>query len=125
MGCGVRWQQIQELDRALGALRRAGLGPGNDVYNALYGIRGRVFGQIGYKYPRTVTLLAKLLALSPGSVKLWHDIEAGWMTEARKEPAAPPVYKYVPDDVAITILKGQMTHELELELMTPDTYIGE
>ena len=125
MGCGVKWQQIGELDRALSALRRAGLGPGFDVYNQLYAIRGRVFGQVGFKYPRTVSLLARLLAMSPGSIKLWHDIEAGWMVEAREKTGAPPVYRRVSDDVAVAILKKELTPELEAELMKPDEYLGE
>jgi hypothetical protein len=125
MGCGVKWQQIGELDRALGVLRRAGLGPGAEIYNQLYSLRGRVFAQVGFKYPRTVSLLLKLIGLSPGTIKLWHDVESGWLAEARRTPSAPPVYKYVSDDIAAKILKKELTHELEEFLMTPDTYAGE
>lgn len=125
MGCGVYWQQINELDRALGALQRAGLGPGFAPYNALVGLRGKVFGQLGIKYPRTITQLIRLLALSPGEISVWHDIESGWMVKAIESPGVPPVYRYVSDDVAITILSGGLTHELEAELFKPDDYIGE
>lgn len=125
MGCGVKWQQIGELDRALRSLQRAGLGPGSDVYNYLYKVRGRVFGQIGYKYPREVSLILKLIGLSPGEIRLFHDIESGWLVEARAEPGAAPVRKYVSDDIATTLLKGGLTHELEDYLLTPDNYIGE
>lgn len=125
MACGVKWQQIEELDRALRSLTRAGLGPGSDVYNALYKIRGRVFGQIGYKFPREVSLLLKLVGLSPGEIRLFHDIEAGWLVETRAAPGAPPVRKYVSDDIATTLLKGGLTHKLEQELLEPDTYYGE
>jgi len=125
MGCGVKWQQVQELDRALGSLRRAGLGPGDYAYNELWKIRGRVFGQIGYKFPRAVTLLLNLVALSPGSIKLFHDVEAGWLVEARAKPGAQVVRRYVSDDIATTLLTGKLTHELEEFLMAPDPYIGE
>lgn len=125
MGCGVKWQQISELDRALGSLTRAGLGPGSDVYDALYKIRGRVFGQVGYKFPREVTLLLKLVGLSPGDIRLFHDIEAGWLVEARAAPNTTPIRKYISDDIATTLLKGGLTHELEEFLMAPDTYSGE
>ena len=125
MACGVKWQQIKELDRALRSLRLAGFGPGTDVYNEIYRIRGKVFGQIGFKFPRTVTSLIKLVGLSPGVIHLWHDVESGFMVEARRKPSAPPVYKYVSDNIAIIILKRELTHELEEFLMTPDTYYGE
>ena len=32
---------------------------------------------------------------------------------------------YVDDDTAVTILKGELTKELETTLMTPDDYLGE
>ena len=125
MGCGVKWQQIGELDKALGKLRRAGMGPGDPAYDALWGVRGRVFGQVGYKFPRSVISLLRLIGLSPGEVRLFFDIEAGWLTQARHGPGQPWAYHYVPDDVAITLLTGGLTHELEDRLMEPDTYLGE
>jgi len=82
-------------------------------------------GKIGVKYPREVTMLLHIGGLSPGAVKVWHDVESGFMSEARAYPGAPPVYKSISNDVAMTLLKGEMTKELETELMTPDDYIGE
>lgn len=82
-------------------------------------------GQIGVKFPRTTSLLTKLIALSPGSIALWHDVESGFMSEARAYPGAPPVYKGVSDEVAMAILKKEITKELEAELMAPDEYLGE
>ena len=125
MGCGVKWQQIGELDKALGRLSFRGMGVGNPAYDQLNKIRGRVFKQVGFKYPREVTLLLKLIGLSPGVVSVWFDIEAGWMSEARTKPGAPPVYKSIPADTGIDILQGKLTHELEASLMTPDDYYGE
>jgi len=123
MGCGAKWRQIDELDKALGALRGSGLGPGITPFDTLWELRGKIYGQIGLKFPRTLTQLVKILGLSPGTVTLWHDVEAGWMSEARVRPGAPPVYKKVSDEVAIAILKKEVTPELEAELLTPDEYV--
>ena len=126
MGCGVYWQQVGEVDRALGSLRMHLDIPGvSDAISELYSIRGELLTRVGVKFPRTISLILKLAGLSPGEVKLWHDVESGWMTEARVKPGAPPVYHYVGDDIALAILKGKLTHELEAQLMTPDPYLGE
>ena len=125
MGCGVFWHQVGELDRALGALRIGGISELSAPYRQLSSLRGKLMKQVGFKFPREVQLVMRLVGLSPGTIKLWHDVESGWMAEARTGPGAPPVYRSVTDAVAITILKGELTHELEAELMTPDPYIGE
>jgi len=120
-----QWHQIGEIDKALKTMRGFGILESSPAYQALNKARGALFGKIGFRVPRPTNLLLKLLGLSPGEVKVWHDSEAGWMVEARKTPKAPPVYHYVDDEVAMTILKGELTHELEDKLMTPDPYIGE
>jgi len=119
------YRQLQEVDRAMSALRLRGIPITNPAMSGLSAIRGKLLAQIGIKYPRVISLLAKIIALSPGSIKLWHDVESGWMTEARRKPGAPPVYRSVDDDVAAMLVRGEMTHELEESLMTPDEYIGE
>jgi hypothetical protein len=126
MGCGVYWGQIKELERALGVLRPRLDIPGvSDAYQKLYGIRGRLLKEVGVKFPRTLTSLFKLMGLSPGSITIWHDVESGWLAEAREKPGAPPVYHRVSDEVAVKILKKEVTPELEKELLTPDDYLGE
>lgn len=126
MGCGVYWQQIRELENVLKALHPHLELPGvSDAYKSLYSLRGKLLAQVGLKFPRTITLVLKLAGLSPGTVTLWHDVESGWLVEARAKLGAPPVYHYVKDEVAINILSGKLTHELEAELMTPDDYMGE
>ena len=126
MGCGVYWQQVREIERALSALKPHLAIPGvSDATAELYSIRGKLLKTVGLKFPRTISQILKLAALSPGTITLWHDIESGWMTEARAKPGAPPVYHYVKDNVAVAILKGELTKELETTLMTPDEYIGE
>lgn len=126
MGCGVYWSQVRELERALGALRPHLDIPGvSDAMRVLYSIRGELLKRIGFKFPRTIFQILKLAGLSPGTITLWHDVESGWMTEARAYPGAPPVYKRASDEVAITILKKEITKEFEAELLTPDEYLGE
>jgi len=88
-------------------------------------MRGKLMGQIGIKFPREVTMLMRLVMLSPGEIKLWHDVESGFMSEARAYPGAPPVYKSISNEVAMALLKNEMTKDLETELMTPDEYLGE
>jgi len=123
MTCGIKWRQIDQLDKALGALRGSGLGPGTTAFDTLWELRGKLFGQVGLKFPRSLSQLIKILGLSPGSITLWHDIESGWMSEARARPGAPPVYKSVSDEVAVAILKKEVTPELEAILLTPDQNI--
>jgi len=126
MGCGVYWQQVHEVERAMGALRPHVYIPGvSDAITELYSIRGGLLARVGAKFPRTITLILKLAGLSPGTLSLWHDVESGWMAEARARPGAPPVYRSVSDEVALVILKREVTHELEAELLTPDEYLGE
>ena len=120
-----QYDQLHEIDRALSTMRRFGIPEVSDAYQQLYSLRGKLMAQVGFKAPRPVSLLAKLIGMSPGVIKVWHDAESGWMSEAREKPGAPPIYKKVSDEVAMAILKGEVTPELEKELMTPDPYIGE
>jgi len=125
MGCGVFWQQVKELDRALSTMRTFGISELSPAYGQLFAIRGKLMAQIGFKYPTTLSLLAKLIGFSPGEIRLWHNVESGWMSEARERPKAPPVYKAVSDEVAMRILKREITPELERELLAPVAYYGE
>lgn len=119
------YRQVTEIDRALKVLRLNGILEDSLPYKSLYSLRGKILKQIGIKFPRVPSLLKLVAGLSPGTIKVWHDAESGFMSEARAKEGAPPVYKHVTDEVAVSILKGELTHELELELMTPDEYIGE
>ena len=126
MGCGIYWRQVREVERAISALRPHTAIPGvSEATRELYSIRGRLLKTVGLKFPRTISQILKLAGLSPGTITLWEDIESGWLVEARTKPGAPPVYHYVKDDIAMAILTGALTHELEATLMTPDEYIGE
>lgn len=125
MGCGIYWAQVNELDRAMGTMRRYGIPEESDAYQSLWGQRGRLMAEIGQKFPRETLQMRLISALYSPVIRLWHDIESGWMVEAREKPGAPPVYKSVSDEVAMAILKGEVTPELEEELVTPDEYLGE
>lgn len=119
------YNMVNEIDRALKTMRTAGISEVSDAYKELYSLRGKILAQIGFKFPRPVSLVAKLAGLSPGEVRVWHDAESGWLAEARAKPGAPPVYHAVDDEVAMAILKGELTKEQEEKLMTPDEYLGE
>ena len=125
MGCGIYWHQINQLDRALETMGRYGIPEDSEAYQSLYAERGSLMAQIGQKFPRTTLQMRLIEALYSPVIRLWHDIESGWMVEAREKPGAPPVYKSVGDEVAMAILKGEVTHELEEELARPDEYLGE
>jgi len=119
------YNMLHELDRAMTVMRQYGISELTAPYQTLLAARGKMMAQLGLKLPRPLTLIAKLVGLSPGSVKVWHDAESGWFSEARERDGAPPVYHHVTDAVAMTVLQGKLTHELEAELMKPDLYIGE
>jgi len=125
MGCGVYWQQIREVERALGTLRKYGISDISPEYLKLSGIRGRLLSQVGLKFPRSIIQVLKLVGLSPGSITLWEDIESGWLAEGRVRPGAPPVYHYITDEQAIAILNKDISTELHDFLLTEDPYLGE
>jgi len=120
-----QYEELGKLDKQLSMMRGWGVLETDPGFLRLSSARGAVMGKLGLKLPRTTTLVLSLLGLSPGGIKLWADAELGWLTEARVKPGAPPVYKYVSDEVAEKIVKRELTHELFEELVTPDPYIGE
>lgn len=120
-----QYRGLNELERTLKVLTKAGFGPLSEPFEAVSALRGKLLGQLGLKAPKPMSLLKLLAGLSPGTIKVWHDAESGWFSEAREKPGAPPVYQHISDEVAMAILKGELTHELEMTLMTPDEYLGE
>jgi len=119
------YRQLNEFKRSLNVLEQSGFGPGTVPFELINNLRSTALAKLGFKSSKPVSLLLKLTGLSPGIIKVFHDAESGFMSEARVKPGAPPVLRHISDDVAITILKGELTHEIEDELMTPDDYIGE
>ena len=125
MACGVYWQQVHTADRALADLERLGLGPGTEAYGAVLAKRGELMATIGYKFPRVPMMWGVPLYLSPSYLRAWLDPEVGWMVEAREKPGASSVYRSVPAEVAVAIIKGEVTPELKMALLEPDEYLGE
>lgn len=125
MGCGVYWQQVREVERALGSLRRLGIAESSPAISELMSLRGKLIRQVGFKFPRTISSIMKLAGLSPGTLTLMHDAEEGFLVNAREREGAVPVTRYIPDELAATILKGELTHEAFMELLVPDDYLGE
>jgi len=125
MGGGVYWQQIREVERALGTLRKYGISELSPECKLLSSARGKLMAQVGLKFPRSFIQVLKLVGMSPGSITLWEDIESGWMTEGRVRPGAPPVYHYITDEQAVAIINRDVSPELHDYLMTPDPYLGE
>ena len=127
MPCNVISQryELQNVRNQLNAMIKKGMGPLDEPFRKMYSLRNKLMSQLGIVKPKSMWLFKYLPFLSPGSVKLFLDSDSGWFTEARVKDDAPPVYHHVSDDTAMTILKGELTHELEAELMKPDEYLGE
>jgi len=125
MGCGVYWQQVHEVEKALGVMGRYGIDPTSEAYMALTQTRGRLLAVIGRKFPRSYDWLTFLAGESPGTIRLGHDVEAGFFAEARVKPGAPPIYHRLTDTEAMAILKKEISLELHDRLFTPDLYLGE
>jgi hypothetical protein len=121
MGCAAKvyWDQLREVERALKTMRTFGIPEISDAYAQLYSIRGDLLRSVGLGKPRIVTQIARLVGRSPGTFAVWHDLESGWMAEARAKPGAPPVYKRVDDQTAMAILQDRLTPELEARLLAP------
>ena len=125
MGCGVYWQQVHEVESALGTMEKFGIDPGSEAYRSLVGERAKLMAEIGRKFPRSYNWLTFLAGESPGTIRLGHDVETGFFVEARVKPKAHPIYHRVTHEEAMAILKGEMSPELHDRLFTPDPYIGE
>lgn len=125
MGCGVYWKQVHEVESALGVMERYGIDPSSEAYVALTRTRGKLMAEIGRKFPRSYDWLTFLIGESPGTIRLGHDVETGWFSEARVTPRALPIYHRLSDAEAMAILTEQISPELHDRLFTPDPYLGE
>jgi len=126
MPCQYAWYQVRQVEQAVSGLVPHITFPFvSEAIRKLSSLRGQLLGNIGLKAPRTISAILKLIGLSPGTITLWFDVEGGWMIEGRPTPESTPIYRYVGDELAMTLLKGELTHELEYYLFTPDDYIGE
>ena len=124
-GALYQWADLDAVNRTLGLLRGRGIVKGMPGFQEVYILRGKIMGSLGLLAPKPTALVKTLVGLSPGQINLHYDPECGWLSEARAKPGASPVYHYVDDDTAVAIIKGELTPELEQQLMAPDDYIGE
>jgi len=122
---GNWFNQLEEVNKALSLLHKGGLGFDSYPVQALYNTRGRLMSQLGLKLPKIVAQIATMAGLSPGTVKLWLDTEQGWFTEIRLERNGSPVHHFVSTEVALAIIKGELSHQQFEDLKVPDPYIGE
>ncbi len=125
MGCGVYWQQVHEVESALSTMGRFGISTADPAYQTLSRKRGELLARVGQKQPRSWDWLTFLAGESPGTIRLAHDVEAGWFAAARVRPGAPPIYHRLSDEEAMAILKKQIPPELHDKVFTPDEYLGE
>lgn len=127
MGCGIGFRQLNELESALNTLIRSGLGPGNNAYDLLYKARGEILGKMraALPLPRRTDLLKIIPMLSPGEVKLFHDVEVGWIAEGVPEPGAVPVIRRISQEEAERLMRAEPDRELAHKLLEPDPYLGE
>jgi len=125
MGCGIYWQQVHEVERALDVMRKYGVPETSEAYQTLWGERGELLSKVGVKSGRVADWIMDWATWSPARVRLGHDPEFGWFAVAIEKPGAPPIYHRVSDEEAMAILKNQVTPELKQRLLTPDEYLGE
>lgn len=125
MGCAIKWSQINTVSRAISSLRKAGFAPTFPGLKVLEKERAKLLAQVGQKFLRITLPIARLPGLSPGVMRVWFDIETGWMAEGRPELKAPPVYHQITAEQAIALLREPPDEKLAHRLLEPDTYLGE
>lgn len=125
MGCGVYWQQVKEVERALKTMKKFGIGEEDPAYITVMEKRNELLVNLGVKLPRAPIDLMPTVWVSPESFRAWLDPEVGWVVMAKRRDGAPPVYHNVRDEVAIAVIKKELTPQLKEELLTPDEYLGE
>ena len=74
MGCGVYWQQVNELEGAMSTMEKFGIDPASEAYQTLFTQRGALMAEVGRKFPRSYNWLTFLAGESPGTIRLGHDV---------------------------------------------------
>ena len=120
-----QFAELNKFNDQLRQMRQWGVLPTDPGFQRLLNARGAALGKLGFRLPRITSLIVKLLGLSPGEISLWADAEIGWLTEAKAGPGAVPVRKHIGDELAKTILQGNLTHELFAALLIPDEGIDQ
>lgn len=125
MGCEARWAEIGEVNRALGVLRRAGLGPGTDVYGVLYKELGALKARMGLRAPSFSLRTLRVKGMSPGEFDVIFDSVRGWLVRGRADAWSPWVEHYVDETIAEAVMARRLTPGQERFLLTPSIYVGE
>ncbi len=121
----AQWDEVHRAERDLATLERLGVLTTDPAYQRLQAERGAALAKVGTNVSRDTILLALSFGFSPGIIKLWHDGDAGFMSEARVKEGAPPVYHTVSGEEAVAIINRKVDKKLEKRLMTLDVYYGE
>ena len=114
-----QYQELSRINDALGTLRRFGISELDPAFQTLNRARYDALRKIGLVQPRTSTLLKIITGLSPGELRLFRDAEIGWLVQAIAFPGALPLVRYVDDEMAVKIIKGELTHDEFMKLQEP------
>lgn len=125
MGCEARYEQLHNVETALGQLERIGYGAGTDPYDKLWKERGAIFGKLGQTRAKQTITVGAVKGRSPGEFRAWFDTEVGWMIEARETPFSDPIIRSVTFELAQKVITNKLTEAEETFLLTPVEYAGE
>lgn len=127
MGCGKHYEQLEEINKGLDVLMKAGMGKGNPAYEALWKMRGATLGKLTrlIPTPRLPSIIKLLTMLSPGQLKVFFDNEVGWLAEGTPAPGEMPVVRRISHEQAVLLLQEKPPSELVHKLLKPETYFGE
>ena len=119
------WYQVHKAEADLDTLRRLTVEETHPAYQRAWQARGEALGKVGYKSPRIQAWLIDWATYSPTLIRLIEDTELGFVAVVKAHKGAAPIYKLVSNEVAVAIIKGEVTPKLEKELLTPVEYYGE
>lgn len=129
MGCGgdtkIKWTQFDVVNKAYHDLLGAGLTENMPAVKELYRLRGELLAKVRGPFPRITTLLKLIPGASPGHLRVWFDVEQGWMVEGREKPGADPAYRSCSAKVAAKLLSPSPPADLVHEFTKPVEYVGE
>jgi hypothetical protein len=118
-------EMANNVQEDLNKLSGAGFLPDNPVVKLVSEVRSKVLGRFGVSIPRVPSLLSLISGLSPGTLRVWYDYELGFFVEARRAPGTTPVYRAIPTDTAILLLKDEPDMDLAHRYMELAEYVGE
>lgn len=116
-------QAASRMQDALNALTRHGVPSNVPSYIKMDRVLNEYRLKIGIRIPRPVTFLLKLIGLSRGVLRLFHDGDMGFLVELREFEGAIPHYRHISDDMGAKIVKEGLTHDEFEALMTPDSFV--